>query len=130
MSGVVVAIAVMVSGGTAADSKHTPVTTERLLNPEMYNWLMYRRTYDGWGYSPLDQIARANVASLHPVWFFSTGSHRDHQSPPIVNDGRMFVTTPLDEGGVQVLSLEAATGDLLWRYVRDCRRKRRCIATR
>ena len=92
---------------------------KRLLNPEPRHWLMYRRTYNGWGYSPLNRITRANVASLHPVWSFSTGSDRDHQSPPIVNDGRMFVTTPLNEGGVQVLALEAATGDLLWRYVRE-----------
>ena len=95
------------------------MTTERLLSPKPRNWLMYRRTYNGWGYSPLDQITRANVASLEPVWTFSTGSRRDHQSPPIVNDGRMFVTTPLDAGGVQMLALDAATGDLLWRYAHE-----------
>ena len=119
MSGIIVAIAFMASGGTAAHSQYTPVSTKRLLTPEPQHWLMYRRTYNGWGYSPLNRITRANVASLHPLWSFSTGSDRDHQSPPIVNDGRMFVTTPLDEGGVQVLALEAATGDLLWRYVRE-----------
>ena len=97
----------------------TPVTTERLLNPEPHDWPMYRRTYDGWGYSPLDRITRANVASLEPVWTFSTGSDRDHQAPPVVNDGHMFVTTPLDTGGLQVLALEATTGDLLWRHVRE-----------
>ena len=103
----------------AADARYTPVTAERLLSPEPHDWPMYRRTYGGWGYSPLDRIMRANVASLEPVWTFSTGSDRDHQAPPIVNDGHMFVTTPLDSGGLQVLALEAATGDLRWRYVRD-----------
>ena len=103
----------------AADSRYSPVTAERLLNPEPRNWPMYRRTYDGWGYSPLDRITPANVASLEPVWTFSTGSDRDHQSPPIVNDGHMFVTTPLDTGGLQVLALDAATGDLRWRRVHD-----------
>ena len=102
-----------------ADARYSPVTAERLLSPEPHNWPMYRRTYDGWGYSPLDRITRANVASLVPVWTFSTGSDRDHQSPPIVNDGHMFVTAPLDSGGLQVLALEAATGDLRWRYVRE-----------
>ena len=105
--------------GFAVDSVYRAVTTAQLLNPEPHNWPMYRRTYDGWGYSPLDQIARVNIASLHPVWTFSTGSHRDHQSPPIVNAGRMFITTPLDDGGVQVLALEVATGDLFCRYVRE-----------
>jgi len=43
---------------------YQPVTAERLKNPEAGNWLMIRRTYDGWGYSPLDQITPANVARL------------------------------------------------------------------
>ena len=33
--------------------KYAPVTAERLKKPEDGNWLMFRRTYDGWGYSPL-----------------------------------------------------------------------------
>ena len=94
---------------------YTPVTNERLLDPEPHNWLMYRRTYDGWGYSPLDQITPRNVANLEPVWSFSTGVVQGHEAPPIVNDGTMFVTTPQN----QVFALDAATGDLLWRYARE-----------
>ena len=41
--------------------KYTPVTAERLKNPEDGNWLLFRRTYDGWGYSPLNEITPANV---------------------------------------------------------------------
>src|SRR5215469_14419316 len=52
---------------------YAPVTAERLLKPEEANWLMIRRTYDGWGYSPLDQITPANVARLRPVWGSTTG---------------------------------------------------------
>ncbi len=37
---------------------------------------MYRRTYDGWGYSPLSQITAANVGRLKPVWTLATGSGR------------------------------------------------------
>ena len=40
---------------------YSPVTSVRLENPEPGNWLLYRRTYDGQGYSPLDQINAANV---------------------------------------------------------------------
>ena len=94
---------------------YTAVTDARLLNPEPHNWLMYRRTYNGWGYSPLDQITAQNVGDLRPIWSFSTGVREGHESPPIVNDGRMFVSTPQN----QVLALDAATGDLLWRYVRE-----------
>ena len=32
----------------------TPVTDEMLIDPPDGDWLMWRRTYDGWGYSPLE----------------------------------------------------------------------------
>lgn len=99
----------------AAAPAYTPVTAARLTTPEPDNWLNYRRTYDGWGYSPLKQIDRANVAQLKPLWSFSTGVEEAHQSPPIVNDGVMFITTPRN----QVLALDARTGNLLWRYRRE-----------
>ena len=67
--------------------RYQPVTAERLKNPEAGNWLMIRRTYDGWGYSPLDQITPQNVARLRPIWGFSTGETRVHESAPIVNNG-------------------------------------------
>ena len=88
------------------------VTAERLKNPEAENWLMIRRTYDGWGYSPLDQITPDNVQRLRPVWVFSTGETKPHEAPPIVNNGIMFVATPNN----QVLAIDARSGNLLWRY--------------
>ena len=95
---------------------YTPVTDERLRSPDDGDWLMYRRTYDSWGYSPLDQITAANVADLEPVWAASTGSRRSHQAPPIVNDGIMFVATATNTAGTQVIALDARTGDQLWLY--------------
>src|SRR3989304_4654814 len=92
-----------------------PGTDEGLKSPEPENWLMYRGNYASWGYSPLDQIRRENVSRLAPLWTFSTGVGEGHQSPPIVNDGLMYLTTPWH----QVLALDARTGDLLWRYERD-----------
>lgn len=101
--------------GIGTIEEYSPVTAERLLDPEPHNWLMYRRTYDGTGYSPLDQIDRENVAQLRPVWTMSTGVTEGHESPPVVNDGVMFVTTPQN----QVIALNAATGELYWRYRRE-----------
>jgi alcohol dehydrogenase (cytochrome c) len=91
---------------------YQPVTAERLKNPEAANWLMIRRTFDGWGYSPLTEITRANVSRLRPVWVFSTGERGVHEAPPIVNNGVMFVSTPAN----QVLAIDAKTGNVLWRY--------------
>ena len=99
----------------AALQNYQPVTAERLKNPEPGNWLMIRRTYDGWGYSPLDQINTQNVSRLRPVWSFATGEARVHESAPIVNNGVMFVTTPMN----QVIAIDARTGNLLWRYRRQ-----------
>lgn len=91
------------------------VTRERLVSPEPGSWMLYRRSYDGHGYSPLDTINTTNVRDLTPVWTFSTGVGEGHEAPPIVNKGIMFVATP----EAQVIALDAKTGDLLWRYVRD-----------
>lgn len=94
--------------------RYKPVTAERLKTPEDTNWLMGRRTYNGWGFSPLQSLTPANVGRLQPVWVFSTGAMSGHEAPPLVNDGVMFVSTP----GNQVIALEAASGRLLWRYRR------------
>ena len=43
-----------------------PVTDAMLENPDPADWLNWRRTLDGWGHSPLDQITtdqRASVAT-------------------------------------------------------------------
>ena len=101
--------------GAAWAVEYSPVTDARLAEPEPGNWLMYRRTFDSHGYSPLDEIDVDNVHELKPLWTFSTGLREGHQAPPVVNDGVMFVTTPHNH----VLALDAGSGDLLWRYQRD-----------
>jgi alcohol dehydrogenase (cytochrome c) len=93
---------------------YKPVTSERLLKPGEGDWLMIRRTYDGWGYSPLAQITPDRVKQLRPAWMFATGVNSGHEAPPIVNNGVMFVATP----GNQVIALDAQSGRFLWRYKR------------
>jgi alcohol dehydrogenase (cytochrome c) len=91
---------------------YKPVTAERLLHPEDGNWLSIRRTYDGWGYSPLAQITRDNVNQLQPVWIFSTGEDKVHEAAPLVNNGVMFISTPDN----QVIAIDVRSGNLLWRF--------------
>ena len=94
---------------------YKPVTAERLKQPEDGNWLMVRRTYDGWGYSPLEQITPANVApAAAGVGVLDRRTANGHEAAPIVNNGVMFVSTP----GNQVIAIDARTGNLLWRYRR------------
>src|SRR5688500_3012673 len=94
---------------------YAPVTKNRLLRPEDRNWLTIRRTYDGWGYSPLADITPANVSRLKMVWSTPTGEVGSHQAPPLVNNGVMFISTPNN----QVAAYDAKTGALLWRYKKN-----------
>src|ERR1043165_8853063 len=117
-----ISIAVFAQGRGAAPpppvpailQNYQPVTAERLKNPEAGNWLMIRRTYDGWGYSPLDQITPANVARMKLVWSFATGEPKVHEAAPLINNGVMFVSTPNN----QVIAIDAKSGNVLWRYRR------------
>jgi alcohol dehydrogenase (cytochrome c) len=95
--------------------RYQPVTAERLKNPADGDWPMFRRTYDGWGFSPLAQITPGNVRRLQPAWVFSTGAENGHEAPPIVVNGVMFAATP----GNQVIAIDAKSGTLLWRYRRQ-----------
>jgi alcohol dehydrogenase (cytochrome c) len=93
---------------------YKPVTAERLKKPEDGDWLSVRRSYDGWGYSPLNEIKKGNVDQLQLKWVALTGQNNGHEAPPMVNNGVMFVSTP----GYQVMALEAKTGRVLWTYKR------------
>lgn len=106
-------LAAVAAPALAAD--YAPVTDERLAKPEPENWLQWRGNYEGWGYSPLDQVTADNVKDLVPVWSLSTGVMEGHQAPPMVNNGVMFVSTPQN----QVIAVEAATGNELWRFRKE-----------
>lgn len=93
---------------------YKPVTAQELKTPADGDWPMWRRTYNGWGYSPLAQITPANVAGLKMAWTLSTGVVEGHEAPPMVVNGVMFVATPAN----QVLAIDAKSGDLLWRFKR------------
>ena len=90
-----------------------PVTDAELENPSPDDWLMWRRTLDGWGYSPLDQIDRDNVDQLRLVWTRALAPGRQ-QGTPLVRDGVMFMPNPRDI----IQALDAASGDLLWQHTR------------
>ena len=94
---------------------YSPVTDERLRTPTDADWLMIRRSYNGWGYSPLDQITPANVSRLEPAWVFSTGVSSGHEAAPLVNNGVMFFSTPSHT----VVAIDARTGVLLWRWIKE-----------
>src|SRR5262245_46708610 len=91
-----------------------PVTDAVLQNPDPSDWLNYRRTQDGWGYSPLNQINTSNVSQLQLAWSWTMGPGISEPTPLIYN-GIMYLPSPT--GLVQALN--AATGELLWQFKRD-----------
>src|SRR5246500_2220520 len=113
-------IAFFAAHGVHAQSVHVDstayatVTDERLQHPEAGDWLMYRRTYDGWGFSPLKEITSSNIQKLSLAWSMSTDLLGAHETTSIVNQGRMFITTPQNN----IIALDAKTGTQLWRYAR------------
>jgi alcohol dehydrogenase (cytochrome c) len=90
-----------------------PVADATLTRPPDGEWLTWRRTYDGFGFSPLKAIHRGNVKELHVAWSWALPTGPT-QAPPLVHDGVMFV----HGYGDYVQALDAATGDLLWQYSR------------
>ncbi len=90
-----------------------PVTDAMLQDPAPGDWLMWRRTLDSWGYSPLDQVNRENVAQLQMVWTRDLESGTG-EITPLAYGGVLYV--PQAEDVIQ--AMDAVTGDLIWEYTR------------
>jgi PQQ-dependent dehydrogenase (methanol/ethanol family) len=98
---------------TAQSTSFVPVNDMVLQKPDPADWLMWRRTLDSWGYSPLDQINRANVGKLKMIWMRGMGPGVQ-EATPLVYHGMMYLPNPSD----LVQAINAATGDLIWEYKR------------
>ncbi len=117
---VLVTLVLWTAAAATAQRTYTPVTPEMMRDPSPNDWLMYSRTYDAQRFSPLDEINRVNAGRLVEVW-------KNDLAPgtieiiPVVHDGVMFVMVPVQvdgSGRTAVQSLDAATGEMLWQYVR------------
>ena len=88
-----------------------PVTDTMLQHPPAADWLSWRRTLDGHGYSPLDQISRGNVDKLKLAWVVAMHDG-SNQVTPLIHDGVMYLTHP----GNVIQALDASSGELIWEY--------------
>lgn len=93
--------------------QYTPVTLEELANPPATDWLMWRRTPDNQGYSPLDQINKTNVNSLRLAWAWTLEPGLE-ETTPLIHDGVMFMAQACDF----IEAVDATDGTLLWEYRR------------
>ena len=109
--------------GQAQVENFTPVTDAILQNPDPADWLNWRRTLDGWGHSPLDQVDRSNVGQLQLAWSWGLEPGVS-QTTPIVRSGIMYIANP----GNVVQALDARTGDFIWEHRREMDEQRRPAA--
>ena len=102
-----------VSYGQGSNS-FPPVTDAMLQDPAPSDWLMWRRTLDSWGYSPLAEVNRDNVDQLRMVWTrgLATGTG---EITPLAYDGVLYVPQANDV----IEAIDALTGDRIWDYGRD-----------
>ena len=90
----------------------TPVSEGLLRSPPAADWLSWRRTDDGQGYSPLTQINSTNASSISLAWSLTLPAGTN-EITPLVHDGVMF----LDSHGT-VLAIDVKSSDVLWRFDR------------
>jgi alcohol dehydrogenase (cytochrome c) len=103
------------SAAFAAERAFEPVTDAELENPDAADWLMWRRTQNSWGYSPLTQIDRSNVQKLELAWSMDLDAAPSQEGIPLVHDGIMYFPGPLDV----TYALDAATGAKIWEHRRS-----------
>lgn len=83
-----------------------------LRHPPAADWLNWRRTDDGMGYSPLDAINRKTVGSLGLAWSLALPAGTNGITP-LVHDGVLFINS-----SGTVLAIDAQSGDTLWKFTR------------
>ena len=89
---------------------YVPVTDAMLKNPPPGDWLMARRNYQAWSYSPLDEITRGNVRELKLAWSWSMNDAGSNQAMPLIHNGILY----LGNTGNMMQAFDAASGELLW----------------
>ncbi len=89
---------------------YEPVTEAMMNNPPDGDWLMFRRNYQGWSFSPLKQINTANVGSLQLKWMWSLPENGTMEITPLVHSGVLFIWGT----GNSIQALDAKSGELLW----------------
>ena len=113
-----IAACLLLSGAIASAQSpiddYTPVTEQMLVDPPAGDWPMWRRTYNHWGHSPLDQIDTTNVGGLRLAWAW-TMAEGLQETTPLVHDGVMFLVQACD----YVEALDVRDGTRLWEYRRS-----------
>ncbi|HIE82740.1 MAG TPA: pyrrolo-quinoline quinone, partial [Dehalococcoidia bacterium] len=110
---------ILAFGGVSDDS--------RLMNKDFdhTDWVTYGQGHANQRYSRLDQITKQNVSTLRPAWIFQTGVLGTFPVNPLVVDGVMYISTPLNH----VFAVNAVTGEEIWRYTHATSQEKLCCGS-
>jgi alcohol dehydrogenase (cytochrome c) len=95
---------------TGEVKNYVPVTDEMLAHPDPGDWLMIRRNYQAWSYSPLDQVTAKNVQGLTLAWVLAMNDGGANEPTPIVHNGIIYLANPDN----MVQAIDGRTGDIIW----------------
>lgn len=108
------AVLFIVSARPQSQGRPFPAVTDAMLrNPDPGDWLQWRGTQNSWGYSPLNQITKANVSKLEMIWTREMGPGIQ-EAVPLAYRGILYLPNPSD----LIQAINGATGDLVWEYQR------------
>ena len=118
LAGIVTVLAFVLGmcGGWSARAQTS--TRQKSLHPahsairNAQDWPVYGGHSNNDHYSPLTQINRGNAGKLKVVWTFDSGEQGGLQTSPLVVGRVLYGYTPSQK----VIALDAATGELLWRF--------------
>jgi alcohol dehydrogenase (cytochrome c) len=101
-----IAFAQLIVGGATNAQTADRASSSEAAAPK---WLTYNGGYDATRFSPLTQIDKSNVASLHEVARFKIPETLSFQCGPIVVGDTMFITTV-----ASTYAIDARTGQRRW----------------
>jgi alcohol dehydrogenase (cytochrome c) len=95
---------------TGEVKNYVPVTDEMLAHPDPGDWLMARRNYQAWSYSPLAQVTSRNVQDLRLEWVWAMNDGGANQPMPLVHNGIIYLANTSNT----MQALDGRTGELIW----------------
>ena len=102
-------------GARAGSDARQADSALRVAMSDSASWPSYGRDHTNQRWSPLTQIGTANVTGLQLAWKYNTGIPRAFEASPVVVNGTMYVSTPLNH----VVALDARTGQKKWEYAAE-----------
>jgi PQQ-dependent dehydrogenase (methanol/ethanol family) len=106
MKKILFALSFLVSGAALAQDNASLQTDDR-------NWVLAAKDYAQTRFSKLSQINVGNAGKLQVAWTFSVGSNHGQEAAPLVVDGVMYVVGAYPN---ELFALDAATGEMKWKY--------------